>query len=69
MADKDYIQRLQRSYGDYRESNTTTETTMAIELRANVVAQSNKQQAYYSTLRKMWKEWDDSDNKVWKVRG
>ena len=34
--------RLQRSYGDYRESNTTTETTRAIEARATVVAQSNK---------------------------
>ena len=35
-------QGLQRSYGDYRESNTTTETTRAIEARANIVVQSNK---------------------------
>ena len=32
---------------DYRESNTTTETTKAAEARATVVAQSNKQQAQY----------------------
>ena len=34
--------RLQRSNGDYRESNTTTETTRAIEARGTVVAQFNK---------------------------
>ena len=49
MAEK----RIQRSYGDYRESNTTTETTRAIEVRATVVAQSNKQLAHYSTLLKV----------------
>ena len=38
---------LQRSYGDYRKSNTTTETTKATEATATVVAQSNKQQAHY----------------------
>ena len=45
MAD-DYRQGLQRSYSDYRESNNTTETTRAIEARATIVAQYNKQQAY-----------------------
>ena len=37
-ADKDY----RGAMFDYRESNTTTESTRAIEARANVVAQSNK---------------------------
>ena len=41
------MKRLQRSYGDYRESNTTTETTMATEARATAVAQFNNQQAHY----------------------
>ena len=41
--------RLQRSYGDYRESNTTAETTKAIEARATVVNCSIKQAA--STLQ------------------
>ena len=36
MAD-DYRQRLQWSYGNYRESNTTMETTRAIEARATII--------------------------------
>ena len=38
----DCRQGLQRSYADYRESNTTTETTSAILARAYMFAQSNK---------------------------
>ena len=51
MAD-DYRQVLQRSY---RESNTTTVTTSAIEARATIVAQYNKQQLTKAHYRKFEK--------------
>ena len=52
----DLIRKCGRQRCDYRESNTTTETTRAIEARATIVAQSNKQQAHFH-------------NKVWNLKG
>ena len=58
------LRRLQRIEYHYRDCNGNRGKT-----KRSCTIQRIASNAHYSTLRKVWKEWSDSDNKVWNLRG